>query len=284
MYQVPNTSPLVTRSARYPQRSVRHKFDASHDTHSVPRKPRRISYPGAIYHVFTRAVDGIDPFPNSVRQGELLEIMDRVCRKDDWRVLAYCAMTNHYHFVVRTNEPSISAGMHRLNVTIANRWNARNDEWGHVFKNPFGSNIIESDEYFENAVLYVLLNPVAAGIVRHPAHWSASSYHATIGEAEAPWYLETTSVIERIGGDVDRFIKVINARIPYASTEIPSAPERRRPLDEILDQERVHSVLAAVDEGYRLVDIAAFWHISLSTLSRRMKRAGVRRIGTPASP
>ena len=32
-----------------------------------------------------------------------------------WRIHAYVQMDNHYHLLVETPEPNLSAGMHRLN-------------------------------------------------------------------------------------------------------------------------------------------------------------------------
>jgi hypothetical protein len=73
---------------------------------------------------------------------------------------------------------ALSAGMQRLNGDYARSFNHRHNRRGHLFAGRFSSWVIEGDEYLENTVRYVLLNPVRAGLCRRPSdwRWSASRY------------------------------------------------------------------------------------------------------------
>ena len=90
-------------------------------------------------------------------------------------------MTNHYHLIVRTPGPTISAGMHRLNGEYARWFNRRHGHEGHLFQDRFHSEVIETDRHLLEASRYVVLNPVRAGIVPTPALWIWSSYLPTLG-------------------------------------------------------------------------------------------------------
>jgi putative transposase len=91
-------------------------------------------------------------------------------------------MTNHYHLLVETVEPTLS-GMQYLLSNYAQWFDSTHDYEGHVFERRFFSRPIETDDDLLGTTRYILLNPVRAGICYTAAQWSWSSYGATVGSA-----------------------------------------------------------------------------------------------------
>jgi hypothetical protein len=63
------------------------------------------------------------------------------------------------------------------------------NHWGHLFGDRFGSNEVLDEAYALGVVRYALLNPVRAGLCRHPREWRWSSYGATVGLRPKPRFL-----------------------------------------------------------------------------------------------
>ena len=91
-------------------------------------------------------------------------------------MLAYCLMTNHFHLLITTPAPNLSVGMHHLNGEYAKYFNERHSFDGHLFERRFESRLVESEEYFADALCYIAFNPVKAGLCAHPREWRWSSF------------------------------------------------------------------------------------------------------------
>ena len=84
-------------------------------------------------------------------------------------------MPNHYPLVIEAMRPKLSRGMHRLNGTYAQWFNAIHDRAGHLFQGRFGAYIIEGDRHYDAVLRYVDENPVRAGLCAKPEDWPWSS-------------------------------------------------------------------------------------------------------------
>lgn len=98
----------------------------------------------------------------------------------------WCQMTNHYHVVIETQEPNLSKGMGWLNGNFTRKFNHTYNRVGHIFQGRFHSVLVEKQSYLLELARYVVLNPVRAGIVKHPGAWNWSSYSSMIGRSPAP--------------------------------------------------------------------------------------------------
>ena len=101
---------------------------------------------------------------------------DRVAARCGWRVHAYCLMSNHFHLLFETPKPNISSGMQRLKCGYAEYFNGRHSLEGHLFKQRFGSRLIETERHWLETLRYIALNPVRAGLCEHPSDWPWSSF------------------------------------------------------------------------------------------------------------
>lgn len=110
-----------------------------------------------------------------------LEIVAEASERYRVRCLSYCLMGNHYHAVVSTVDRNLSDAMHFVNGVFSQGSNLRHGRTGHLLEGRFRSVLIDNDVYLWNANLYVVMNPVAAGLVAHPSQWPWSSFRATAG-------------------------------------------------------------------------------------------------------
>jgi len=122
-------------------------------------------------------------------------VLSQVTERFHWLCHAYCLMDNHYHLVVETPDANLSQGMRQLNGVYTQAYNRRHRRVGHLFQGRFKGILVQKESHFLEVCRYVVLNPVAAGIVKHPRQWAWSSYRATSGESGAPRCLTVEEVL-----------------------------------------------------------------------------------------
>src|SRR4051794_40203609 len=134
------------------------------------RRPR-LDHPGAFHHVTARGNAKADIFLTSPDASVFLATLGAVVRERRWSCFAYCLMPNHYHLVIQTREANLSAGMHALNAGYARMFNAAHGRVGNVFQQRFHARAIVGDEHLREAMRYLALNPVRAGLAETAGAW-----------------------------------------------------------------------------------------------------------------
>ena len=152
--------------------------------------------------------------------------------KHPLRILAYCLMGNHWHFVVWPAADGQMSGFFRwLTLTHAVRWRVahRTVGWGHLYRGRFKSFPIQRDENLLEVLRYVERNALSAGLVRRAEDWRWSSLWARRhGSAELravlhPWPVRRPRRLDGVGERGDRA-----AGTGAAGAERASRPAVRR--------------------------------------------------------
>ena len=134
-------------------------------------------------------------YHDDVDRRRFLAILETIVERYLVDCHAYCLMPNHYHLVIRTQEPNLSSAIQYLNGVYAQWWNRRHQRVGHVLQARFKAQVIQRDAYFLEACRYVVLNPVRAGLVEQAQEWIWSSYAATAGFVPRPRLLTTSLML-----------------------------------------------------------------------------------------
>lgn len=161
----------------------------------------RIQSNEVMYHVCSRGVDKQPIF--GVVDGDrpvFIKLLERTVARYRWQLHAYCLMGNHFHLVLDTPDANIAAGMQYLKSAYALWFNDAKPREGHLFERRYYAGHIDRDAHFFAACCYVVLNPVRAGLCRHPGDWPWSSYLATAGRVTPPAFLQTRFLYELFGG------------------------------------------------------------------------------------
>ncbi len=180
-------------------------------------RPLRLEFEGALYHVISRgnARQMIYQADSDYRQ--FLKILGEVVERYAWLVYAYCLLGNHYHLLVETPQPNLSAGMRQLNGTYAQFFSRRHDRPGHLFQGRFKAYVVDKDDYLMELARYIALNPVKAGLVTSPGQWKWSSYRKTAGTEKAATFLQTERILSHFSSSRDEarklYIKFISEGI-----------------------------------------------------------------------
>lgn len=268
-------------------------------------RPLRIEFDCALYHVMSRGNAQADIFLSDEDRWAFLENLDRVCRRLDWRVWAWCQMTNHYHLLIETLSPTLSKGMREVNGVYTQAFNSRHGRVGHVLQGRYKAVLVQKETYLLELSRYVVLNPVRAGMTKTAGDWPWSSYRALMGKAPAADWLaidETLQLFHPQRGPARRaFARFVadgvNAEGPFdqtprsgflgdesfveailgkldgqqVSSEIPKKLRPARSLAQIAQaaNDRDSAIIKAYSTGaYTLTEIARHFGIHQSTASR----------------
>src|SRR5579872_200365 len=143
----------------------------------MPRT-NRVTPGGMVFPVLNRGVGRMRLFDSDADYLAFENILEETFVVQPMRLLSYCLMPNHWHFVLWPKEDGdLAAFMQRLTVTHVTRWQRHKKRvgYGHVYQGRFKSFPVSSDEYFFQVVRYVERNALRAGLIRQAERWRWSS-------------------------------------------------------------------------------------------------------------
>ena len=144
-------------------------------------RPKREWYPGAVYHVMARGVRRTNIYNNDFDYQTFVEMLKQGLQKFDCELYSYCLMSNHFHFLIKTQYEPLWKLMKWLSHSYAVYYNSVNSYTGHLFEGRYKSCLVKDDGYFLQTSRYIHLNPVKARIVSEPEEYRWSSYGAYMG-------------------------------------------------------------------------------------------------------
>lgn len=151
----------------------------------MPRPPR-ILIEGGLYHVYNRFARGEDVFSNSDEAIVFLDLLRKLKQRDELQVLAWCLLSNHFHLAVRTSAVPLSRTMHTLQGSYARKFNRRWTRSGPLWQSRYQTRPVDSQQYFEQLVIYIHLNPVRAGLVDDPVEHDLCGHRDLLGMEPDP--------------------------------------------------------------------------------------------------
>jgi putative transposase len=143
----------------------------------MPRGPR-IAPGGLVYHVLNRAAGRLTLFRHDKDFAAFEKTMLQAHRRVPLRILSYCLMSNHWHFVVWPREDGeLSAFFRWLANTHAMRWRVahRTVGYGPLYQGRFKSFPVQTDEHLLTVLRYVERNARSADLVRRAEQWRHGS-------------------------------------------------------------------------------------------------------------
>ena len=230
--------------------------------------PRSARIEGAdlVHHVTARGNAGAEIFFGRPDYEVFLRRLAEVIGERDWICLAYCLLPNHYHLLLETPRANLGAGMQRLNTAHAVAFAQAHGLAGHVFQGRFHSRPIHDDRHLREAVRYIALNPVRAGLCRSPQGWQWSSY-ASVDRRRPDSTVATRRLLALFDGSLDELREFVDEGLLLDQ-------ERTRPsLAELVDRVDAPSIAHAHrDHGYSLRAIARHLGVSPPTVLRALRR------------
>ncbi len=143
----------------------------------MPRTAR-VAPGGLVYHVLNRAVARLPLFEKTADYEAFERVLAETQQRHPTRILAYCLMPNHWHFVLWPREDDeLTAFLRWLTHTHTMRWHAHHQTagTGHLYQGRFKSFPVQTDEHLYAVLGYVERNAVRAKLADRAERWRWSS-------------------------------------------------------------------------------------------------------------
>lgn len=161
-------------------------------------RPLRIEYEHALYHVMSRGHRKENIFFTDRDREVFIKKLHESLTKYSAILYCFCLMDNHYHLLIETPYPNLSAFMHYLNASYSNYINAKYKLTGSLFQGRYKSILVEDDSYLLTLSTYIHLNPLRAKLVDDLTLYPWSSYHDYINKEKIHPFVDNSHILKQI--------------------------------------------------------------------------------------
>ena len=158
----------------------------------------RITELGMPHHITQRGNYRQKVFGKDEDFKEYVSLLNECSGKYGLKILAYCLMNNHVHFIaIPTEKESLARTFNTTHMRYAQYINKKKKARGHLWQGRFYSSILDEMHLIE-AVRYVERNPVRAKLVKKAWDWRWSSAGAHVGKSEADVNISRNAFLEEV--------------------------------------------------------------------------------------
>jgi putative transposase len=130
-------------------------------------------------HIIQRGNNRVPIFDANADYTFYLECLQVAAEYQGLAIHSYVLMTNHVHLLVTPEtEHGIGKTLQSLGRRYVQYFNYTYDRTGTLWEGRYKATLIDSERYLLTCMRYIELNPVRAGMVKHPADYEWSSYAA----------------------------------------------------------------------------------------------------------
>jgi putative transposase len=193
----------------------------------------RAAVGGYCYHVLNLGNRRAEVFQDADDYAHFAALMRQACARQPMRVVGFCLMPNHFHFVLwPTGDDDLAAWMHGLLTTFVNHHNRRYQLSGLVWQGWFKAFPIAQDEHLLTVLRYVERNALRAGLVERAECWPWSSLrdrlhpplHAVLDPGPvtrpADWLELVNAPQHEVAADCGAVGLVFTTTLPWALSEL----------------------------------------------------------------
>jgi REP element-mobilizing transposase RayT len=142
---------------------------------------------------------------------------------------AWALMDNHYHLLIRSSDLPLSKLMRSLNGGYAQYYNKKYKRRGYLFQDRFKSVLCQDQEYAQQLIRYIHLNPLRAGKVKTLEElktfaWCGHGFLLGVKDAYGEKFQNREESLCRFGGNEKDAIK---AYLQYLTMEYPSGDNKK---------------------------------------------------------
>ena len=152
---------------------------------------RRTSAGGYCYHAINRGNRKARVFHDLGDYLRFVTLIERACERIPMRLLAWCLMPNHFHFVLwPSKDAEMSRWMHWLLSSHVRWYHQRYGTSGRIWQGRFKAFPIQSDDHLLAVERYVERNPLRAGLVARAENWPWSSLRSWVDDSSSEFLHE----------------------------------------------------------------------------------------------
>jgi REP element-mobilizing transposase RayT len=142
----------------------------------MPRANRHF-LPGHVWHLTHRCHERDFLFKFARDRNRYLRWLYEARKRFGLCILNYQVTSNHIHLLVKDTEESVIARSMQLAAgRTAQDYNRRKSRLGAFWEDRYHATAIETDAHLHHCLVYIDLNMVRAGVVRHPTEWEHGGY------------------------------------------------------------------------------------------------------------
>jgi REP element-mobilizing transposase RayT len=141
----------------------------------------RVFIEGGIFHVYNRIARGVRVFGDDDEASRFVEGLRDVKNRDGLTVFGWVVMHNHFHVALRQGPVPLARSIKTVQHGFSRSYNARKKEFGPLWQGRYKAKLVDDPKYFHQLLVYIHLNPVAAGIVKDPGLYRWSGHREIVG-------------------------------------------------------------------------------------------------------
>jgi REP element-mobilizing transposase RayT len=182
--------------------------------------------PGYVWHITHRCHRREFLLKFAKDRTRWMELLFEAKRRYRLSILNFIVTSNHIHLIVASPKTpeSIPKAMQLVAGRTAQEYNRRKGRKGAFWQDRYHATVIETGEHLWRCLVYVDLNMVRAGVVKHPCEWKWSGYHE-IQQPKERYRLIDNKMLQKLL-HVNSQTALAATHRGWISSQLKRAPER----------------------------------------------------------